>query len=206
MSRPYCVGLTGGIGSGKSTVADLFAAHGATIVDTDRIAHDLTRPGGQAMPAIRAAFGDGVAARDGSLDRAAMRALAFSDGQARARLNAILHPMIHDQALRAVAVARSAYVILVVPLLTETAGYRQSVDRILVVDCAEATQRARAVRRDDDSPARIEAIMAAQATRAERLAIADDIVDNEGSAEALSSQVSGLHKRYLDLAAAGRRA
>lgn len=206
MSRPYCVGLTGGIGSGKSTVADLFAAHGATIVDTDRIAHDLTRPGGKAMPAIRAAFGDGVVAPDGSLDRAAMRALAFSEGQARARLNAILHPMIHDQALRAVAVARSAYVILVVPLLTETAGYRQSVDRILVVDCAEGTQRARTSRRDGESPARIEAIMAAQATRAERLAIADDIVDNEGSAETLSSQVSGLHKRYLDLAAAGRRA
>jgi dephospho-CoA kinase len=204
MARPYCVGLTGGIGSGKSTVAQLFADLGADIVDTDVIARDLSRPGGRAMPDIVAAFGAGVVAPDGGLDRAAMRALAFEDAEARARLNAILHPLIHAEALAAVARARAPYVILVVPLLAESAGYADSVDRVLVVDCAEATQLARAMRRDGADAGRVEAIMAAQAARAERLAIADDVVHNDGAPDALPEQVASLHARYLANAAARR--
>lgn len=200
MARPFCVGLTGGIGSGKSTVAGLFAELGADVVDTDVISRALTRSGGHAMPAIVAAFGARAVGPDGALDRMAMRALAFEDATVRRRLNAILHPLIHDEAMRAVAAARTPYVILVVPLLTESAGYRDCVDRVLVVDCAEATQLARATWRDADDVSRIKAIMAAQATRAERLVIADDVVHNDGAPDSLPDQVAGLHARYLDYA------
>jgi dephospho-CoA kinase len=194
----FVVGLTGGIGSGKSAVAVLFAELGADIVDTDAIAHQLTGRGGAAIEPIRAAFGGSVITPEGALDRAAMRRLVFSDPAAKQRLEAILHPMIRVEAdLRCVS-AQGAYVILVVPLLVETGSYRGRVDRILVVDCAEATQVARTMARSGLTEAEVRAIMAVQAGREARLAAADDVIDNDGGLEALRAQVEALHRRYLD--------
>jgi len=195
--RPYVVGLTGGIGSGKSTVADLFVAHGAALVDTDAIAHELTGPGGGAMAAIRAAFGDGVVDARGALDRVAMRRLVFTDVAARQRLEAILHPLIREESARRCAAAEAPYVILAVPLLVESGTYRERVDRVLVVDCAEAAQIARVMARSGLEEAQARAILAAQASRAERLAVADDVVDNGGAPTALPPQVARLHQEYL---------
>ena len=198
----FVVGLTGGIGSGKSAVAVLFAELGADIVDTDAIAHQLTGRGGAAIEPIRAAFGGSVITPEGALDRAAMRRLVFSDPAAKQRLEAILHPMIRVEAdLRCVS-AQGAYVILVVPLLVETGSYRGRVDRILVVDCAEATQVARTMARSGLTEAEVRAIMAVQAGREARLAAADDVIDNDGGLEALRAQVEALHRRYLDTARA----
>ena len=204
------VGLTGGIGSGKSTVADRLAAFGAALVDTDVIAHQLTGARGAAMEQIIAAFGPSVVRADGALDRAAMRRLVFSDPAAKERIEAILHPLIRRESE---ALCRSAaaapYVLLVVPLLVETAAsvsYRQRVDRILVVDCDEATQVSRVVARSGLSPAEVRAIMATQASRAERLAVADDVVFNGGDLDRLNTQLIALHRRYLDLAASAAKA
>lgn len=195
----YVVGLTGGIGSGKSAVADLFAECGILVVDTDAIAHALTAPGGAAMPAIRAEFGAAVAAADGALDRAAMRAIVFADPAARQRLEAILHPMIRRESERLLAAdaARSPYAILMVPLLIEAGGYRERVDRVAVVDCAEATQIARVMGRNGLAREEVQRILAAQATRAERLAAADDVIDNDGDLAALRPQIERLHVNYL---------
>lgn len=197
----YVVGLTGGIGSGKSAVARLFADRGITVIDTDAIAHALTAPGGAAMPAIRAEFGTGVASADGALDRAAMRAIVFADPSARKRLEAILHPLIRSECERRLLAdaADSPYAILMVPLLVESGNYRKRVDRIAVVDCAEATQIDRVVRRNGLARSEIECILAAQATRAERLAAADDIIDNDGDLAALAPQIERLHVQYLAL-------
>lgn len=196
----YVVGLTGGIGSGKSAAADLFAAHGAAVIDTDAIAHALTKAGGAAMPAIRAEFGAAVVAGDGALDRAAMRAMAFADPSARKRLEAILHPLIRDEGERQLAAATAPYAVLVVPLLIEAGDYRKRVNRIAVVDCAETTQIARVMSRSGLARAEIERILAAQATRAERLAAADDVIDNDGELVALPAQIERLHANYLALA------
>jgi len=198
----YVVGLTGGIGSGKSAVADLFAAHDVLVIDTDAIAHSLTAPGGAAMPAICAEFGDGAAGADGSLDRAAMRAIVFADPSARKRLEAILHPLIRSESERRLAEnkAGSSYAILMVPLLVEAGDYRKRVNRIAVVDCAEATQIDRVMRRNGLARSEIERILAAQATRAERLAAADDVIDNDGDLAALPPQIERLHVNYLALA------
>jgi dephospho-CoA kinase len=199
----FIVGLTGGIGSGKTTVADLFARRGAALVDTDAIAHELTGPLGAAMAAIAAAFGAAVLRPDGGLDRAAMRAVVFSDRSARMRLEAILHPLIRQQSeARCEAAANAPYVVLVVPLLVETGRYRQRADRVLVVDCDESVQISRVMARSGLAAEDVRAIMATQASRAERLAVADDVVLNEGGLEALLSQVEELHQRYLDLARA----
>ena len=199
----YVVGLTGGIGSGKSAVADLFAARGVLVVDTDAIAHALTAPGGAAMPAIRAEFGDQVAGANGALDRAAMRAIVFADPSARRRLEAILHPMIRDASERRLAdgSAGSPYAILMVPLLIESGGYRKRVDRIAVVDCAETTQIARVMSRNGLAREEVGRILAAQATRAERLAAADDIVLNDGERAKIAPQVCVIHQKYLHLSA-----
>ena len=204
------VGLTGGIGSGKSTVADRLAAFGAALVDTDVIAHQLTSAQGAAMGQIAAAFGPSVVRADGALDRVAMRRLVFSDPAAKERIEAILHPLIRRESE---ALCRSAaaapYVLLVVPLLVEaaaSASYRQRVDRILVVDCDEATQVSRVVARNGLSPAEVRAIMATQASRAERLAVADDVVFNGGDLDRLNAQLIALHRRYLDLAALAAKA
>lgn len=194
------IGLTGGIGSGKSTVADLFAARGAAIVDTDVIAHELTAPGGAAMPAIAAAFGEAVVAADGRLDRAAMRRLAFSDPQARARLEGILHPLIRAEADRQTTAALAAgnpYVLLVVPLLVESGSYRNRVARICVVDCGEETQLKRVMARSGLAREEAQRIVAAQASRAARLAVADDVIDNDGAADSLPGRIAALHEGYL---------
>ncbi len=196
-ARRFTVGLTGGIGCGKSTVADMFAALGASIVDTDLIAHALTAPGGPAMPAIVAAFGPEFATPDGALDRARMRALVFSDPPAKARLEAILHPAIRAGAEQAAAAATGPYVIMVVPLLIESGSWRERVERVLAIDCLEATQIARVMARNNLSQEQVLAIMAAQVPRAVRLAAADDVITNEDGLEALRPQVSFLHGIYL---------
>jgi dephospho-CoA kinase len=202
VSRPLLVGLTGGIGSGKSAAADRFAALGAAVVDTDLIAHALTAPGGAAMTAIEAAFGRGVLTPEGALDRAAMRARVFAHGEDRQRLEGILHPMIRSAAERQVVQASAPYVVLVVPLLVESGSYRERCDRICVVDCPEALQVERVVRRNGMAAAQVEAIMASQAGRAARLAAADDVLDNGAGLGELTAQVDALHERYLALARA----
>ena len=200
-ARPT-VCLTGGIGSGKSSVARLFAAHGIEVIDADELAHALTGPGGAAIPAIRAAFGASAIDDRGALDRARMRELAFADPTARRRLEAILHPMIRAESERRRAAAASAYVILMIPLLVESGDPRRRCDRVLVVDCPEAEQLRRVMVRSNLARAEVEAIMAAQASRAARLAHADDVIDNGGDPDRLPAQVDALHRRYLALAGA----
>lgn len=191
------VGLTGGIGSGKSAVGRLFEERGIVVVDTDAIAHELTTPGGAAIPAIRAEFGDGVITAEGALDRAAMRGIVFADPAARKRLEAILHPMIRTESDRRVAAADSPYVILMVPLLVESGNYRERCQRIAVVDCTVDTQIARVMARNGLSRAEVERIIAAQASREQRRAAADDIIDNDGDINALGPQIDQLHREYL---------
>lgn len=200
------IGLTGGIGSGKSTVADRLVARGATLVDTDTIAHALTAPGGDAIEPVRAAFGDGVIAADGSMDRSAMRAIAFSDRGARKRLEAILHPMIRarTQAGIEAAVRHGApYVIVAVPLLVESGDWRGRYDRVLVVDCPPEVQVERVIARSALPREQVDAILAAQATRAQRLAVADDVIDNSGPPDALDAQLAALHAAYVGLSRSG---
>ena len=196
-ARRLLIGLTGGIGSGKSTVAELFAARGAAIVDTDAIAHELTGPGGTAIAAIRAEFGERVIRADGALDRDAMRALAFEDPASRRRLEAILHPMIRAESQRRLEAAEGPYAMLVVPLLVESGDRAGGVDRILVVDCAVEVQVERVMRRSGLTRERVQTILAAQASREQRLAAADDVIDNGGAPAALDAQVEALHRRYL---------
>ncbi len=199
--KPYTVGLTGGIGSGKSVVAGLFSKRGVAVIDTDEIAHELTRPGGEAIEAIRAAFGAGLIGADGALDRDGMRRLAFSDPAARKKLEGILHPLIRKESVRRCERAKSPYAILVVPLLVEGGVDRSRYARVLVVDCTEVQQVERAMRRSGLSEKEVRAILAAQATREQRIARADDVIDNSGTPEALERQVSHLNEKYLTLAA-----
>jgi dephospho-CoA kinase len=193
----FSVGLTGGIGCGKTTVADMFAALGAAVIDTDEIARSLTGPHGAAMPAILAEFGLGFATPDGALDRGKMRELAFSDPGARTRLETILHPMIRAATAAAADAAVGPYLMYVVPLLVESGGWRGRVDRVLAVDCPEALQVARVMARSGLPEAQVNAIMAAQATRAQRLAEADDVIVNDDGIEALEPQIARLHAFYL---------
>lgn len=204
ISRPFVVGLTGGIGSGKSAAADRFAALGAGVIDTDVIAHELTAPRGAAIEAIRAAFGAGVINAEGALDRKAMRDLAFSDPQARHRLEAILHPAIGAETERRIAASAAPYVVLGVPLLVESKRYRERCDRVCVVDCPERVQIERVMLRNGLEEAQVRAIMAAQASREQRLAIADDVIDNSTSLATLHAQVDRLHRDYVEAAAAKR--
>lgn len=199
MAKRLVIGLTGGVGSGKSTVADEFARLGAAIVDTDAIAHELTQKGGAAIPAVAQAFGAGFI-RDGAMDRKAMRDRVFADPAAKKTLEGILHPMIRAESARRIAAAfdqgLGPYVVHVVPLLVESGDYRGRVDRVLVVDCPEEVQVAR-VRTRGLSEAEARAIVAAQASRADRLAAADDVIENAGTREALRKQVAALHEKYL---------
>jgi dephospho-CoA kinase len=194
---PYLVGLTGGIGSGKSAAADRFAERGATVIDTDLIAHALTGPGGPLVAALGREFGDGVIAAGGALDRKTMRDLAFSDPDARRRLEGILHPAIRAESERLYRLASTPYVVLVVPLLLESGHYRARCNRICVVDCDPAVQVSRVMSRSGLDEAQVRAIIAAQASREARLAIADDVIDNSRDLEALHAQVDLLHERYL---------
>ena len=199
---PFTVGLTGGIASGKSSAAEMFRELGAAVVDTDAIAHELTRAGGPAIDALRDAFGAGFVLSDGSLDRESTRRLVFRDPPAKAKLEAILHPLIRDLSRSRIAAARQPYVILVVPLLIESGSYtRQSgrVQRVCVVDCSEATQARRVTQRSGLATEQVASIMAAQATRAQRLAAADDVIDNDGNLETLRAQVAALDARYRSI-------
>nr|WP_308605737.1 dephospho-CoA kinase [Massilia sp. DJPM01] len=189
--------MTGGIGCGKTAVSDRFAALGASIIDTDLIAHALTMPGGAAMDALLHEFGPAFVSTDGALDRVRMRELVFSDPAAKARLEAILHPRIRAATAAAATVASGAYLIYVVPLLIESGGWRERVARVLVIDCPEEVQIARVMRRNAMSEAQVRAIMANQASRAARLAAADDVLVNDGSLEALDRQIALLHAQYL---------
>lgn len=193
----FSVGLTGGIGCGKTTVADMFGALGASVIDTDLIAHAMTAPHGPAMAAIVAEFGPAFASPDGSLDRARMRELVFTEPPARARLEAILHPRIRDAALAAAVAATGAYVMFVVPLLIESGTWRERVQRVLAIDCPEEVQVARVMARNNLSEQQVRDIMAAQATRAERLAAADDVIVNDDGIDALGPQIARLHAEYL---------
>lgn len=203
-ATPFSIGLTGGIGSGKTTVANLFGERGAALIDTDAIAHQLTTPGGVAINAIRTAFGDRFISADGAMDRARMRAHVFADAAARKRLEAILHPLIRSETSRAAQAARGDYLIFVVPLLVESQQWHTRTSRILVVDCSEDVQIARVMQRNGMTRPQVEAIMAAQATRAERLAAADDVIENNGDAAALLPQIERLHALYLSMAKTNR--
>lgn len=197
----FVVGLTGGIGSGKSTVADLFVELGAGLVDTDAIARELTTADGQAMPALVAEFGPAIVAADGGLDRTAMRQLAFADPSGRGRLESILHPLIRQISSSRCAAAPEPYVILAVPLLVESGNYRERCDRIVVVDCPESLQIERVMARNGLGADEVRAIMAAQATRQQRLAVADDVVVNDADRTKIYGQVKALHLKYLLLSA-----
>jgi dephospho-CoA kinase len=199
--KPLRIGLTGGIASGKSTVADMFADLGVPVIDTDVIARDVVRPGQPALQEIREAFGDDVVTADGTLDRATMRAIVFGDDAARRRLEAILHPRIGAATRQQADAAGGDYQVIVVPLLVGS-SLRAFVDRVLVVDCDEETQVARLLARDAESEAQARRILAAQSSREERLAIADDVITNDDDLDQTREQVLALHRRYLHAAAA----
>jgi dephospho-CoA kinase len=200
------VGLTGGIGSGKSAVADLFAARGVPVVDADAIAHALSRPGQPGHAAVVAAFGPDALAPDGTLDRAALRRAVFADPAARTRLENALHPLIRAEARRLIAAWTAPWGLVVVPLLLERGGLGDVVRRVIVVDCPEDEQVRRVVLRSGLPAPEVRAIIAAQLPRAERLARADDVIDNAGPPAALAPQVAALHVRYDALAAAAEGA
>lgn len=202
--RPRRIGLTGGIASGKTLVSREFAALGVPIIDTDELAREVVAPGSDGLAAVRARFGDDVLAADGSLDRRALRARVFADPAARRDLEAITHPRIRALMEARAATAGGPYQIMVIPLLVES-GRRSAVDRVLVVDCPESLQLERLLARDGGSRAQAEAILAAQASRAQRLAVADDVIVNAGEPKAMAAEVAALHQRYLDLSAGADR-
>ena len=197
---PFCVGVTGGIGSGKSRAAAMFGKLGAGVIDTDEISHELTGPGGSAMPAITARFSTPVTASDGSMDRAAMRKLVFANPDLRKQLEDILHPLIRTESRRRAALSTAPYVLLVVPLLLETGGYRDLIQRVLVIDCDESLQISRTMQRSQLAESAVRSIMAAQISRQQRLTLADDVINNDRDMAHLRTQVNKLHQRYLQLA------
>jgi dephospho-CoA kinase len=191
------IGLTGGIGSGKSTVAALLVRHGATLVDTDAIAHSLTAPGGAAMPALRRHFGDSVAGPDGAMDRARMRERVFSDPGAKGQLEAILHPLIGQEAQRQAGLAGDGVVVFDVPLMTEASHWRQRCQRILVVDCSPQTQVQRVMARSGWDAAQVERVIALQSPRPARRALADAVIHNDGLSPAeLAAEVAALWAQW----------
>jgi dephospho-CoA kinase len=195
----FTVGLTGGIGSGKSTVSDLFAELGVDVIDTDEIARALTGSGQPAVAKIARHFGPDLVASNGSLNRDRMREVVFSDPDARQALQNILHPLIREEVQRRLSLVKKPYALVVVPLLVESRNYKFT-DRIVVVDCKEDQQIERVMERSGLSRKQVRAIMDSQASRSERLAAADDIVHNEGGIAALRAQVEKLHQKFLTLA------
>lgn len=195
----YTVALTGGIGSGKSTVANAFADLGINVIDADIIARQVVEPGQPALMAIAEHFGSALIAPDGSLQRRMLRERIFASPEEKSWLNALLHPLIQQETRRQFQQATSPYVLWVVPLLIEHALYKQA-NRVLVVDVTPETQLLRTMQRDDVTRAHVEQILAAQATREARLAVADDVIDNNGAPDAIASDVARLHARYLQLA------
>ncbi len=196
----FCVGLTGGIGCGKSTVAQGFAELGVDIIDTDVLSHAVTQPGASGFNAIIDQFGPRYLLPDGALDRAGLRNLIFSDAHAKQSLESLLHPLILAQVHAALSQCQAAYALIVVPLLFETENYRALIQRSLVVDCSEAQQIERTLARSGLSESAVRAIMSSQVTRATRLARADDIISNINNLDALTAQISILHAKYLSLA------
>ncbi len=201
MRSPFVVGLTGGIGSGKTAVSTQLGQLGADIIDADVIAHELTAPGGLAIDAIRQTFGEHAIGSNGAMDRVIIRALVFDNAAARAQLENILHPMIRQASQARIACSTAPYCVQVIPLLTEKGGWRHTLNRILVVDCPEARQIERVMQRSQLSREAVQAIMATQATRAQRLAIADDVILNDSEdLSLLHRHVDALHQQYLRLA------
>ncbi|MEL4867324.1 dephospho-CoA kinase [Pantoea agglomerans] len=196
----YIVALTGGIGSGKSTVADAFARLGITIIDADIIARQVVEPNTPALKAIAEHFGQAIINADGTLNRRQLRECIFSDSAEKVWLNALLHPIIHQETQRQIAAASSPYVLWVVPLLVEN-QLQKKADRVLVIDVSPETQIQRTMMRDHVSREHAEQILAAQATRDQRLAVADDVIDNNGAPDAIASDVARLHAQYLTFAA-----
>jgi dephospho-CoA kinase len=198
-ARRWVLGLTGGIASGKSTVAALFARLGIPVIDLDQVARDVVAPGSPLLAEIFRRFGESLRQSDGTLDRRALRARVFADEARRRELEALLHPSIRARTDELLATADGPYQIVVHPLLAEN-GARDRYDRVLLVDCDPARQRERLAARDDADPALVEAMLAAQATRAQRLAVADDVIVNDAGLDGLQAQVAALHRRYLALA------
>ena len=196
----FVVGLTGGIGSGKSTVSDLFAELGVPVIDTDLIARQLTVPGGDALKEIRDTFPDAVMRADGTLDRAVLRRIVFSDAAARKQLEAILHPRIRREVELRLKRLHAPYAMIVIPLLVETNGYQDLLNRVLVVDCTEAQQIERTMARSKLSREEVVAILESQVSREQRMALANDVLTNMATLESLRTEVSMLHQRYLNSA------
>jgi dephospho-CoA kinase len=199
MSPAFTIGLTGGIGSGKTTVANMFADLGVALVDTDLIAHQLSAPGGAAIPALRAQFGAEFIQADGALDRAKMRAHVFAQASEKIRLEAILHPLIRSATEQAAAQAHGDYLIFVVPLLVESGSWKSRVSRVLVVDCPQELQISRVMTRSGLSEQQVRDIMRHQVSREQRLQAADDVILNDGDLTRISAQVGQLHASYLAL-------
>ncbi len=197
---PLIIGLTGGIGCGKSSATKFFAAKGIDIIDTDEIAHELTLPEGKAIDIIKETFGPGLIAENGSLDRNKMRKLVFSDEIFRHKLEAILHPLIYHEVVRRINLTTSPYIIIVVPLLLETTAFQKLIHQILVIDCADSLQIPRTIARSKLNEQEVRAIMATQITREERLKQANDIIVNDHNLDYLQKQVNLLHLKYLTLA------
>ncbi|MCU0809576.1 MAG: dephospho-CoA kinase [Thiobacillaceae bacterium] len=194
------IGLTGGIGSGKTSVADIFSELGVPVIDTDVIARQLTALDGAALPAIRAVWGESVMRPDGELDRVALRRRIFADPEERRQLEAILHPLIRRQVVAALAELDAPYVVVVIPLLVETGSYRELLDRVLVVDSPESLQVERVRARSGLSAEEVSAIISAQADRASRIAAADDIIANDADRGSLRDQVLSLDAKYREIA------
>jgi dephospho-CoA kinase len=200
----FVVGLTGGIGSGKSAAAAEFERLGATVVDTDAIAHELTRAGGAAIAELQKLFGKDAIEENGAMDRKKMRDRVFADPAAKKALEALLHPLIREESRRRISAAHGPYVVHVVPLLIESPDYRSRVDRVLVIDAPVELQLERVRLRSGLSEAEVRAIVAAQTTREQRLAAADDVIENRGTIDALRKQVAAFHRRYLEYSKAAR--
>lgn len=200
----YIVALTGGIGSGKSTVADAFARHGVTVVDADVIARQVVEPEAPALAAIAKRFGNEMLQPDGTLNRAALRQRIFSNPDEKSWLNQLMHPLIQQETQRQLAQVTSPYALWVVPLLVEN-SLQARADRVLVVDVDNETQLARTIARDGINRQQAQNILSAQVTREQRLAAADDIIDNSGPAQEIEPLVAALHRRYLELAASATR-
>jgi len=202
-ARPLRIGLTGGIASGKSTVASFFADLGVPVIDTDVIAREVVAKGAPALDEIRTEFGDEVFDVDGMLDRKRMRNLVFSDDSKRRQLEGVLHPRIREAALNQAEAVTDPYMIIVVPLLVES-PMKEFMDRVLVVDCSEEVQLSRLLARDTENDEQARRIIAAQASRNERLAIADDVVLNDAGLDQTRTRIEALHKKYLELSASHR--
>lgn len=200
MAKTFTVGLTGGIGSGKTKVSNCFAELGANVIDTDIIAHQLTGPNAAGSDALAAEFGSQILETDSRLNRAKMREMAFATPEIRLQLEAILHPLIQNEATKQLKETLTPYAILVVPLLVGSTYFKSLCDRFLVVDCEVKTQIQRVMQRSRLSESQVQAIINTQATREERLALADDIISNEGDPSLLIKAVKELHQNYLTLA------